>query len=103
MSIEILVRGRNVPVDENVGMAARTKAARLERFAHDIHHIEVEFSEVRNPRVPDSQVCDVTIHFKRGALKAHAAAPEPAAALDLVIDKARHQLHRLKGKRINHS
>ncbi|MBM3674088.1 MAG: ribosome-associated translation inhibitor RaiA [Actinobacteria bacterium] len=102
MPIDILVRGRNVTVEEAVGAAARQKVAKLERLAHDIRRIEVEFSEVRNPRVADSQVCNVTIHLKRRALKAHAAAPEPAAALDLVVDKAEHQLHRLKDKRVEH-
>ncbi len=102
MSIEILVRGRNVPIDDDVGAAARTKAAKLERFAHDIHHIEIDFSEVRNPRVANCQICELTIHLKHGALKAHAAATRPAAALDLVLDKAQHQLSRLKDKRVAH-
>ena len=103
MAIEILVRGRNVQVTPAVAAMARTKAGKLQRFAHDIHHIEIEFSELRNPRVTASQQCDVTIHLKRGSLKAHATAPEVVAALDAVIDKAQHQLHRLHDKRVDHT
>jgi putative sigma-54 modulation protein len=36
-------------------------------------------------------------------VKAHVAATEQAAALDLVIDKVEHQLTRLKGKKVGRS
>jgi putative sigma-54 modulation protein len=41
------------------------------------------------------------VHLKRNFVKAHAAASEPAAALDLVLDKVEHQVSRIKEKRVS--
>ena len=43
------------------------------------------------------------MHLKRHFVKAHAAAAEPEAALDLAIDKAEHQVARIKEKRVARS
>ena len=49
------------------------------------------------------QLCEITVHLKRHFVKAHAAAAEPEAALDLAIDKAEHQVARIKEKRVARS
>ena len=76
------------------------KVAKLTRFAHDLTRVEVDFSEIKNPRVADNELCEVTLHLPRHFVKAHAAATEQFAALDLTIDKLAHQLTRLKDKRV---
>jgi putative sigma-54 modulation protein len=43
------------------------------------------------------------VHLKRHFVKAHAAARELEAALDLVIDKVEHQVARIKEKRVARS
>lgn len=101
--MEIVVRGKNVKVEPGVQELTREKLAKLARFAQDVGRVEVDFSEIRNPRVTDNQVCEVTVHLKRHFVKAHAAATEPVAALDLTIDKVEHQVARLKEKRIGRS
>ncbi len=101
--MEILVRGKNVDVAPSLRELTEEKLAKLPRFAQDVHRVEVEYSEIRNPRVADKQVCEVTVHLKRHVLKAHAAAAEQVAALDLVVDKAAHQVSRLNDKRISKS
>ena len=73
--MEIVVQGRNVTVDPAIDADSRRKLGKLGRLASDIRRIEVEFSEVRNPRVADSQQCEVTVHLTRNLVKAHAAAP----------------------------
>jgi putative sigma-54 modulation protein len=101
--MDIVVRGRNVRVQPRLKQTAREKLARISRFTHDDGRVEVEFSEVRNPRVADNQVCEVTVHLKRHFVKAHAAGREPEAALDLVLDKVEHQVARIKEKRVSRS
>jgi ribosome hibernation promoting factor len=81
----------------------REKVARIARFTHDAGRVEVDFSELRNPRIADRQVCEVTVKLKRHFVKAHASAGEPEAALDLVIDKVEHQVARIKDKRVARS
>jgi putative sigma-54 modulation protein len=99
--MDIVVRGKNVDVPPRLRKLAREKIRRISRFTHDAGRVEVDFSELRNRRVTDNQVCDVIVHLKRNFVKAHAAAPEPAAALDLVLDKVEHQVARIKEKRVS--
>ena len=99
--MDIVVRGKNVDVPPRLRKLAREKVRKISRFTHDAGRVEVDFSELRNRRVADNQVCDVIVHLKRNFVKAHAAASEPAAALDLVLDKVEHQVARIKEKRVS--
>jgi putative sigma-54 modulation protein len=98
--MDIVVRGKNVHVSPRLRTLAREKLHKIAKFTHDAGRVEVDFSELRNRRIADNQVCDVIVHLKRNFVKAHAAAAEPAAALDLVIDKVEHQVARIKEKRV---
>jgi putative sigma-54 modulation protein len=98
--MDIVVRGKNVDVPPRLRKLAREKVRKISRFTHDAGRVEVDFSELRNRRVADNQVCDVIVHLKRNFVKAHAAATEPTAALDLVLDKVEHQVARIKEKRV---
>jgi putative sigma-54 modulation protein len=98
--MDIVVRGKNVEVSPRLRKLAREKIRKIARFTHDAGRVEVDFSELRSRRVADNQVCDVIVHLKRNFVKAHAAAPEPAVALDLVVDKVEHQVARIKEKRV---
>jgi putative sigma-54 modulation protein len=98
--MDIVVRGKNVDVPPRLRKLAREKVRKISRFTHDAGRVEVDFSELRNRRVAENQVCDVLVHLKRNFVKARAAAAEPAAALDLVLDKVEHQVARIKEKRV---
>jgi putative sigma-54 modulation protein len=98
--MEIVVRGKNVDIGKRLRATSEEKITKLSRFAHDLERVEVDFSEVRNPRVSDNELCEVTLHLTGHFVKAHAAATEQLAALDLTIDKLEHQLTRLKDKRV---
>jgi putative sigma-54 modulation protein len=98
--MDIVVRGKNVEVSPRLRKLAQEKIRKIARFTHDAGRVEVDFSELRNRRVADNQVCDVIVHLKRNFVKAHAAASEPVAALDLVVDKVEHQVARIKEKRV---
>ena len=101
--MDIIVRGRNLQVPRRLRGIAREKLAKISRFTHDAGRVEVDFSELRNHHSGDTQVCEVTVHLKRHFVRAHAAAREPEAALDLVVDKVEHQVARIKDKRVSRS
>jgi ribosomal subunit interface protein len=103
MTMEILVRGSNVDVDPQLDTETRRKLAKVAKLAQDIRRVEVEFSEVRNPRVADALRCEVTVHLTRNLVKAHAAAPDARTALDRVMEKVGHQLDRVHDKRVHRS
>lgn len=101
--MDIEVRGKNRPVPSRLKAAAQEKVARIAKFTHDAGRVEVDFSESKNPRVANAQLCEITVHLKRHFVKAHATAPEPEAALDLALDKVEHQVSRIKDKRVSRS
>ncbi len=99
--MEIVVQGRNVDVDPAVDADSRRKLGKLARLASDIRRIDVEFSEVKNPRVADSQECEVTVHLTKNLVKGHASAPDARTALDRVVEKVSHQLSKVHDKRVH--
>lgn len=98
--MDVLVRGKNRPVPARLKALAQEKVARIARFTHDAGRVEVDFSELKNPRVPDRQLCEITVHLKKHFVKAHASSSEPEAALDLALDKVEHQVARIKERRV---
>ena len=95
-----MVRGKNRPVSRHLRALAREKATRIARLTHDAGRVEIDFSEIRNPREARPQECEVTVHLKRHFVKARASATDPEAALDLVLDKVEQQVARIKDKRV---
>jgi putative sigma-54 modulation protein len=98
--VDVVVRGKNRPVPAHLKALAQEKVARIARFTHDAGRVEVDFSELKNPRVPDRQLCEITVHLKKHFVKAHASSTEPEAALDLAVDKVEHQVARIKERRV---
>lgn len=101
--MDIVIRGKNVEVSETLRSAALKQMAKLDRFANGYGRAEVDFSEERNPRIADNQVCEVLVHLKGHLLKSHASATEPFAAVSMAVDKIEHQAKRLKEKRVTRS
>lgn len=101
--MDILVRGRNVELDPELVEVGQRKLGRLVRLAHDIRRIEVQFTEIKNPRVSDREQCEVIIHLKGRLLTAHASGEDLRTALDRAASKAEHQVSRLHEKRIGKS
>ena len=100
--MEVVVRGRNLRIPAALRTLATEKVQKIERFTHDASRVEVDFEEVKSHRSAGF-VCDITAHLKRHFVKATANASEPAAALDLALDKAQHQVARIKEKRVARS
>ena len=64
---------------------------------------DVLFSEERNPRISEKEVCEVTMHGHGHIVRAKAAATDCFAAVDRVVDKLEHRMEKLKGKLIGRS
>ena len=99
--MEIVVRAKNTKVAPAVQEITREKLAKITRFGMQITRVEVDFSEIKNPRVHDCELCEVTVHVKGHFVKAHASSTDQIAALDLVIDKVEHQVTRLKERKVD--
>jgi ribosomal subunit interface protein len=95
--MEITVSGRRMEVSEKLRSLSEQKLGRLDRFL-DMERAEVHFTKHRNPRIAESEICEVTLEGHGHHVRTKAAASDGFAALDKAVDKLEHQLSRLKRK-----
>ncbi|HMC53069.1 MAG TPA: ribosome-associated translation inhibitor RaiA [Acidimicrobiales bacterium] len=101
--MDIAIRGRNIEVTEALRSTVEDKVTRLARFFDGMERAEVKFSEERNPRIAQREVCEVTMHGHGLIVRARAAAPDTFGAVDKVVDKLEHRIEKLKGRLIDRS
>jgi putative sigma-54 modulation protein len=93
----VIAYGRKIVSDE-VRALTKDKVGRLGHLCPGLDRAEVHFSEEHNPRIADRECCEVIIIGHGRSIRAHAAAPVPLAAVDLVVEKLEHQLEKTKGR-----
>lgn len=96
--MDIAVRGRNVEVSEVLRGTATEKIARVGRFLDGMERAEIQFSEERNPRISEREVCEVTMHGHGHVVRARATGADQLMAVDRVVDKLEHRIEKLKGR-----
>jgi ribosomal subunit interface protein len=101
--MDVSIRGRNVELTDALRAAAEEKVSRLSRFLDGMDHVEIQFSEERNPRIAQRDVCEVTFKAHGHLSGRRRRPPIPFAAIDRVVDKLEHQIEKLKGKLIGRS
>jgi len=94
--VEITVSARQVDVTSALRDAVEEKIGRLSRYVEGMDRAEVHFSEERNPRIAESQVCEVTLEGHGHVVRCRAAAIDPFAAVDIAEEKLERQLRKLK-------
>ena len=77
------------------------KIGRLSRFVDGLEHAEVHFSEHKNPRIAEREVCEVTIEGHGHHVRCKVQAADGFQAVDKAYDKLEQQLHKLKTKLVN--
>jgi ribosomal subunit interface protein len=99
--MDVIVRSHHVELTPSLRAMARRKLGRLERLASDAARAEVDFADQRNPRIADHTRCALILHLRHGTVTARAVGPKPEVALDLALDKLRHQVERRKDRRVS--
>lgn len=94
--MRVSVSSRHTEVSDALRASATEKIGRLERFLEGMDRAEVHFSEERNRRIADREVCEVTMAGHGHYIRCKVAAPDGFAAIDRAVEKLEHQLHRLK-------
>ena len=98
--MEIIVRGRHIPVPSRFRQHAAAKLAKLEKLDQKAVRIDVEVSKERNPRQSDRRErVELTIRSRGPAIRAEAAADDRYTALDLAFAKLESRLRRASDRR----
>ena len=96
--MQIDIKGRNVPVTDELRMHAERRLGKVARQVSDLARLEIEIFKERNPRVADSQVAECTLYLKGVTLRAHDASPEMLHSLNLMVDELARQVKRHRDK-----
>jgi ribosomal subunit interface protein len=97
--MRIGVKGRNVPVSNELREHVKRKFAVVERQVSPLAELEVEVFHEPNPAIADSEVAHVTLHLKGVTLRACAASRELHHSINLASEELTVQVKRRKEKR----
>src|SRR5512134_13046 len=97
--MRIEIKGRNVPVGDDLKERVAKKFGKVERQVSRLAELEVELWEERNPSIRDSQVAEVTLHLKRVTLRAREASDDMGHSINMVAEDIARQVKRHRDKR----
>jgi putative sigma-54 modulation protein len=97
--MRIEIKGRNVPVGDDLRRRVEKKLAKVERQVSPLAELELELKEERNPSIRESQVAEATLHLKGATLRARERSDDMAHAINLVADELARQVKKHKDKR----
>ncbi len=97
--MRIEVKGRNLPVSEDLREHVAKRFRKVERQVSELAELEVEVFEERNPAIADSQVAEATLHLKGVTLRARDASPDIMHSINLCADSLQVQVKRHRDKR----
>lgn len=97
--MKIEVKGRNVPVNDDLRELVERKFRKVAAQVSDLARMEVELRAERNPAIADNQVAEVTLYLKGVTLRAEGASHEQPHAIRLCSQELARQVKRHREKR----
>ena len=97
--MRIEVKGRNLPVSEDLREHVAKRFRKVERQVSELAELEVEVFEERNRAIADNQVAEATLHLKGVTLRARDASPDIVHSINLCADELHVQVKRHRDKR----
>jgi putative sigma-54 modulation protein len=102
--LNILVKGRNIPLTEPLERYATEKVERVARFfdeGRSDSRAEVELIHERNRAISEPEVAEATLFINGSVLKASEASEDMYASIDRMSDKLERQVKRYRGRQID--
>jgi putative sigma-54 modulation protein len=96
--VEITVSARNTEVSPALREAVEEKLGRLARKSFRLDRAIVHFSEERNPRITDREVCEVTLDSRGHLLRCRVTGTDTSTVVDKAAAKLEQQLEKAKTK-----
>lgn len=97
--MDVHVSGRRMEVSDKLRRLSEDKVSRLGRHI-DMESAEVVFSREKNPRIPQSDLCEITLTGHGHHVRAKVSAGDSFSAVDLAIAKLEPQLKKLKSRMV---
>jgi len=96
--MHIDIKGRNVPVTDELRAHAERRLTKVARQVSDLARLEIEIFKEPNPRVSACHVAEGTLYLKGVTLRARDASPEMLHSMNLMVDELARQVKRHRDK-----
>jgi putative sigma-54 modulation protein len=96
--VEITVSARNTEVSPALREAVEEKIGRLARKSYRLDRAVVHFSEERNPRISEREICDVTLDGHGHRIRCRVSGPDTFVVVDRAAAKLEQQIEKAKTK-----
>jgi putative sigma-54 modulation protein len=96
--VQIRVSARHTAISEHDRGVIAEKIDRLAKFLPGMERAEVHFSEEKNPRIAEKEVCEVTLEGHGHHVRCKSHGPDVMTSVDRAVDKLENKLYRLKTK-----
>jgi putative sigma-54 modulation protein len=97
--MQIDIKGRNVPVTDEIRAHAARRLDKVARQVSELARVEIEIFKEPNPRVADCHVAEATLYLKGVTLRARDRSPDLLHSLNLMVDELSRQVKRHRDKR----
>jgi len=97
--MQILVKGRNTPVTEELRELVERRFRKIANQVSPLAPLEIELCVERNPAIADSQVAEATLYLKGKTLRAKDASRDMPHSINLCADELARQVKRHRDKR----
>lgn len=98
--MEFIVSGKGTEISDRFRARVEEKLSKVEQYAPRAQRVEVRVVEHKNPsRADELKKVEITVIDKGPVIRAEAAAPDQASALDLASDKLFERLRRASERR----
>ncbi len=96
--MQLLIKGKNLEVEEKAEEYIRNKLTKLERHLPDLGEVKVELAQEMTKAAENRYVVQVTINSHGTLLRGEERSSNIFAAVDSVVDVLTRQIERFKGK-----
>jgi putative sigma-54 modulation protein len=97
--LRIEVKGRNVPVTEELREKIEKRFDKIGKQVSDLATLEIELFEEKNPSIREKEIVEATLYLKGATLRAKDASESIPHSVNLVAEELARQVKRLKDKR----
>lgn len=99
--MKIVIEGKNIELTGAIKEYINEKLKKLaNHYEHIIkgHEVKVKLSVLKNPRIPNNNITEVTIFLDGKIIRSEHASEDMYASIDLVVDKLNRQIEKYKAK-----
>ena len=99
--MKVVIEGKNIELTKAIKDYVTEKLHRIQHHYEPIikgHEVKVKLSVLKNPRITDNNITEVTIFLDGRIIRSEHASEDMYSSIDLVVDKLERQFKKYKDK-----